>query len=148
MYQLAISQTYLGKSNISIKYPSLFKGIKLKEEPELSPFNLIGDILIPTSFKNTPEKEYEPDYFIYGTWYKPRKKTPGEFILDVQGRYTLTVTGVDLNSNITPFCFQQCVHRTYFKDNHRGYLFQIIESRELKHLPLYILPSYETTNLH
>ena len=67
MYQLAISQTYLGKSNISIKYPSLFKGIKLKEEPELSPFNLIGDILIPTSFKNTPEKEYEPDYFIYGT---------------------------------------------------------------------------------
>ena len=118
MFRNIVKNQYIGKSKLSFTY----RDYLCDEE---STIDALGyPLVIPGGHKNLP------DYFIPG-YFDIKQNSFKVVCLDNRSRENLYITGIPLGvDSIDPWRLCKTIWSSYYEDEHRGYLFQILNSNE------------------
>lgn len=115
MFREKIYNLYLSKSKLVFKDEF---GCPLKFDEE------IGDYAVPVLHGD----QYCPDYYITGFFRKINKGSINEFIISRKGHEILFITGVNKGcNNLQPFRFKDRIFSSYYEDEVKGCLFQVLK---------------------
>lgn len=112
MYSNIVKDLYIGKSKLLIQV----------NDKTVEDTTLIGKILLPTGYQGNM-----PDYGTHGTLWEelPGGKKSFE-ITPHHPDHKLYVTGIPKGAILDNFRLQGSIWSSYYEDDIRGYLFQII----------------------
>lgn len=108
MFGTIIKDLYIGKSKLNLVLNNLI----------LEPTEVFGNCLCPTGFTGNM-----PDYGNYGK-FKSQYHT--FIITPVKPEHKIYVTGIPKGSVLDNFRLEDLVWSSYYEDDRRGYLFQVI----------------------
>lgn len=111
MFANIVKNQYIGKSKLII----------VQNEKVVPPQTLMGDISLPIIKKN----KYQPDLVIIGSYHKGIiNLTPD--VLEKMNLVKLVVTGIPKRVPLDDYKLPFVIWESYYEDDHRGLLFQII----------------------
>lgn len=117
MFREKIYKLYLSKSKLVFKDEF---GIKLNFDEE------VGDYAVP--ILHNDDDQYCPDYYITGFFRKINNGSIHEFIISRKGPDILFITGINRGcNNLQPFRFKSRIFSSYYEDDVKGCLFQLLK---------------------
>lgn len=128
MYKRLVKNLFIGKSKL-IFYK---KGFNIKRLPDTTTFGELDivDVGFPTMLCE-PQRESQqgrlPDIMLYGEL----SIYDSSFTMDInkptKGTDRLFITGISLGTpDLDKYRFKNAIWSSYYEDDHRGYLFQVV----------------------
>lgn len=107
MFWPIVKDLYIGKSKLQF----------FCDQKELKPTTLVLEVLKPTGYLGNM-----PDYGTYGNYQE------GKFeITSLKPKHQIYVTGIPKGAILDNFRLQRTFWSSYYEDDLRGYLFQVID---------------------
>ena len=111
MFTNIVKNQYIGKSKLII----------VQNEKVIPPQTLMGDICLPMIKKN----KYQPDLVLIGSYHRGVINLTPEGIEKIN-LVKLVVTGIPKRVPLDKYKLPFVIWESYYEDDHRGLLFQII----------------------
>lgn len=111
MFAHIVRNQYVGKSKLTL----------VRNGEVISPQTIMGDISLPI-IKTT---KYQPDLVIFGSYHKGVINLTPEGLEKIS-LVKLVVTGIPKRVPLDNYKLPSVVWESYYEDEHRGYLFQVI----------------------
>lgn len=118
MYSNIVKDLYIGKSKLTFE----------ANDKILSDTLTIGDLFQETGYEN-PKM---PDYGAYGSLFFYTGKSKWVFEITPKSDHLLFVTGIPKKDTLDNYRLKDAVWSSYYEDDYRGYLFQIIVNMEVE----------------
>ena len=118
MFRSIVRQQYIGKTKLKFD----LEGTILPDHVKLD--NLGYPIIIPGPYR------HYPDWVIFG-YFDPNNLIFKRVGLEKRKRENLYITGIPKGApSIDPWKLDKVIWSSYYEDDYRGYLFQILNSNE------------------
>lgn len=118
MFRSIVKNQYIGKSKLKFIY---YDNILADD----SKFDAIGyPLIVPGPY------HHYPDWVVFG-YFDPEKLTFKRVGLEKRKKESLYITGIPKGvPSIDPWRLDNVIWSSYYEDDYRGYLFQIVNSNE------------------
>ena len=118
MFRSIVRQQYIGKSKLNID----LGGVILPGQVKLD--TLGYPLIIPGPYK------HYPDWVIFG-YFDPKNLVFKRVGIEKRKKESLYITGIPKGApSIDPWRLDKVIWSSYYEDDYRGYLFQILNSNE------------------
>lgn len=128
MYKRLVKNLFIGKSKL-IFYK---KGFNLKRLPDTTTFDELDiiDVGFPTMLLEPQREALQerlPDIMLYGELSIYDQSFTMDINNPTKGSDRLFITGISLGTpDLDKYRFKNAIWSSYYEDDHRGYLFQVV----------------------